>query len=172
MTETDPILDTPDSQPKRPVITVILGAIVVLAICTSAWFLFHVPSPNDATRGEATIQIKMSSEEMEYLSNIRVKDVALSRAENFLHQEVTILSGTIVNGGPETVVALDLTIQFADQMDQVALRETRGILGSPAMPLGPSQERKFDISFDRVPPSWNMQQPVLRVAHLLLSPRK
>jgi hypothetical protein len=57
-------------------------------------------------------------------------------------------------------------------MDQVALRETRGILGSPAVPLGPGQERKFDISFDRVPSSWNMQPPVLRVAHLLLVPRK
>ena len=172
MPETDPILDSPDIQQKRPFITVVLGAIVVIAICASAWFLFHTPSPNDSTANEATIKIKMTSAETEYLANIHVKDVALSRAENFLHQEVTILSGTIVNNGPQTVIALDLTIQFADQMDQIALRETRGILGSPALPLGPGQERKFDVSFDRVPPSWNLQQPVLRVTHLLLSPRK
>jgi hypothetical protein len=167
MPETDPILDLPDTQPNRSFITVVLGAIVIIAICASAWFLFHAPSTNETT-GRATIKIQMSSAETEYLAKIHVKDIALSRAENFLHQEVTILSGTIVNGGPETVVALDLTVQFADQMDQVALRETRGVLGSPAVPLGPGQERKFDISFDRVPPSWNMQPPVLRVAHLLL----
>ena len=171
MADNDPILDAPESQQNRPFITIVLGAIVVLAICASAWFLFHSPSSNPSTN-EATIKIKMNSAELEYLGNIHVKDIALSRAENFLHQEVTILSGTIVNAGPETVVAMDLTIQFSDQMDQVALRETRGILGSPSVPLGPGQERRFDISFDRVPPSWNMQQPVLRVAHLLLSPRK
>src|SRR5664279_4717067 len=171
MPDNDPILDAPESQQKRPFITILLGAIVVFAICASAWILFHSPSSNQST-GEATITIKMNSAEIEYLPNIHVKDITLSRAENFLHQEVTILSGTIVNTGPETVVALDLTIQFSDQMDQVALRETRGILGSPSVPLGPAQERKFDISFDRVPPSWNMQQPALRVAHLLLLPRK
>jgi hypothetical protein len=172
MSETDPILDSPDSQQNRPLLTLVLGTVVVIAICASAWFLFHTPSPNDATANEATIKIKMNSAETEYLANIHVKDIALSRAENFLHQEVTILSGTIVNSGAETVIALDLTILFVDQMDQIALRETRGILGSPALPLRPSQERKFDISFDRVPASWNMQQPTLHVAHLLLSPRK
>ena len=107
MPETDPILDSPDIQQKRPFITVVLGAIVVIAICASAWFLFHTPSPNDSTANEATIKIKMNSTETEYLANIHVKDVALSRAENFLHQEVTILSGTIVNNGPQTVIALD-----------------------------------------------------------------
>lgn len=171
MPDTNPILESPDGQQNRPLITLVLGAIVVIAICASAWFLFHTPTPNGSA-SEATIKIKMNSAEMEYLANIQVKDIALSRAENFLHQEVTILSGTIVNTGSQTVVALDLTIQFVDQMDQVALRETRGILGSPAVPLAPGQERKFDLSFDGVPPSWNMQQPVLRVAHLLLSPRK
>ena len=172
MPETDPILDSPETPQNRPFITVVFGAIVVLAICASAWFLFHAPASNDSSSSAVTIKIKMSPAETEYLNKITVKDIALSRAENFLHQEVTILSGTIVNGGSETVVALDLTIQFSDQMDQVALRETRGVLGSPAVPLGPGQERKFDISFDGVPSSWNMQQPSLRVAHLLLSPRK
>ena len=172
MPETDPILDSPETNQNRPLITFVLGAIVVIAICASAWFLFHSPSPNESSTGQATIKIKMNSAEMEYLGNIQVKDISMSRAENFLHQEVTILSGTLVNGGKETVVALDLTVQFADQMNQVALRETRGVLGSPAVPLGPGLERKFDISFDRVPSSWNMQQPMVRVSHLLLSPRK
>jgi|SRR3974390_3166455 len=172
MPETDPILDSPETPQNRPFFTIIFGAIVVLAICASAWFLFHSPSSSDSSSSAVTIKIKMNPVETEYLTKISVKDIALSRAENFLHQEVTILSGTILNGGTETVVALDLTIQFSDQMDQVALRETRGVLGSPATPLGPGQERKFDISFDAVPSSWNMQQPSLRVVHLLLSPKK
>lgn len=172
MQDSDPILDSPGSPQNRPFITAIFAAIVVIAICASAWFLFHAPSPGGSTADKTTINIKMNSAETEYLGYIHVKDIAMSRAENFLHQEVTILSGTVVNAGPGTVVALDLTIQFSDQMDQIALRETRGVLGSPATPLGPGQERRFDVSFDGVPGSWNMQQPALRVAHLLLSPRK
>ena len=146
MPENNPIRDSPEAQERRPLITVILGAIVVAAICTSAWFLFHVPSPNGNSLGEATIKIKMSPSEAEYFRNLQVKDISLSRAENFLHQEVTIVSGTLVNAGPETVVALDLTIEFSDQMGQVALRETRGVLGTPALPLAPGKERTFDIS--------------------------
>ena len=172
MTETEPILDSPETRQSRPFITAVLATVVVFAICASAWFLFHAPSPNDSNKSEATIKIKMNSAETDYLPHIQVKDISMSRAENFLHQEVTILSGTVVNAGPQTVVALDLTIQFADQMDQVALRETRAVLGSPALPLGPGQECRFDISFDGVPASWNMQQPILHVTHLLLSPRK
>jgi len=95
MPETDPILDSPETPQNRPFFTIIFGAIVVLAICASAWFLFHSPSSSDSSSSAVTIKIKMNPVETEYLTKISVKDIALSRAENFLHQEVTILSGTI-----------------------------------------------------------------------------
>jgi hypothetical protein len=162
-------IHNPDSEPleqKRPLLTFILGAVVVLAICISAWFLFH--GPPDAITSEATVKIKMNSAEDEYITNIKVKDIALSRAENFLHQEVTILSGTVVNSGSQTVVGLQLTVQFSDQMGQVALRESRGVLGSPAAPLGPGRERSFEISVEHVPATWNMRQPSIQVSSLTL----
>jgi hypothetical protein len=165
----------PDSSPveqKRPLLTVILGAVVLIAIVVSAWFLFHEPSPAGEESGKTTVAIKMNSAEQEYLANIHVKDIALSRAENFLHQEVTILNGTVVNTGPQTVSGMRITVQFSDQLDQVALRETRNVLGNPAVPLAPGQERSFEISFDHIPTSWNMQQPAIRVASLSLQPGK
>jgi hypothetical protein len=168
MPDTEPISDSPEEQQSRPIITLVITAIVVTAMSLSAWFLFHEPPPKRDSFNGATIKLNMGSAEKEYLSKLFVKDIALSRAENFLHQEVTILTGTIMNGGSQTVTALDLTIQFNDQMDQVALRETRGVLGTPPVPIGPGQERTFEISFEHVPTSWNMQQPTLRVANISL----
>ena len=168
MPDIDPISDTPEEKQNRPIVTFVIAAVVVTAMSLSAWILFHEPPQNRNSFNGATIRLNMSPAEKEYLSKLFVKDIALSRAENFLHQEVTILTGTIMNSGSQTVTELDLTIQFSDQMDQVALRETRGVLGTPPVPIGPGQERTFEISFDHVPPSWNMQQPTLRVANISL----
>jgi hypothetical protein len=168
MPDIEPIRESPAEPQSRPVVTLVIAAIVVTAMSLSAWFLFHEPPPTRDSFNGATVKLNMGSAEKEYLAKLFVKDIALSRAENFLHQEVTILTGTIMNGGSQTVTALDLTIQFSDQMDQVALRETRGVLGTPPVPIGPGQERTFEISFDHVPATWNRQQPTLRVANITL----
>ncbi len=168
MPDLQPNPDSPQEQTNRPLITVIIAVIVVAAISISAWFLFHDSPANDRATAGANIKLNMTPVEREYAGKLLVKDIALSRAENFLHQEVTILNGTVVNGGTETVIALDVIVEFSDQMDQVALRETRAILGAPAVPLAPGQQRAFELSFDHVPASWNMQQPSLRVANLSL----
>src|SRR5450432_920706 len=164
-------IHNPDPAPleqKRPFVTFILGAVVLLAICISAWFLFHGPPSDDTVSSESTIKIKMNSAEQEYLASIQLKDLSLSRAENFLHQEVTMLDGTVVNTGSRTVIGLQLTVQFSDQMDQIALRESRIILSANAAPLAPGQARSFEISFDHVPATWNTQQPSVQIANLSL----
>jgi len=114
----------------------------------------------------------MTPAEQAYLKNIRIEKIALSRAENFIHQEVTILSGEVVNDGPEKILYLSFTVEFADSMDQIALRETRGVLSAPSATLSPGERRPFEISFDHVPSSWNMQQPYVRASYLQLSHRK
>ncbi|MGB2627807.1 MAG: hypothetical protein WAK20_13545 [Candidatus Acidiferrum sp.] len=164
MSDMNRISDSTVEKQSRPVITFVIAAMVVTAMSLSAWVLFHDSAKNRNSFNGATIKVNMTQTEKEYLSKLFVKDIKLSRAENFLHQEVTILSGTIMNSGTQTVTKLDLTIQFSDPMDQVALRETRGVLGEPPVGIGPGQERAFEISFDHVPATWNMQQPTLRVA--------
>jgi hypothetical protein len=171
MPDIEPHLDSPELQKSRSLVTLVIAAIVVVAICVSAWFLFHEAVPKNGALVGATIKLNMSPAEREYVDKLLLKDVALSRSENFLHQEVTVLNGTIVNTGTETVTALDVSIRFSDQMDQVVLRETRSILGIPATSLGPGQRRDFELSFEHVPPSWNMQVPTLRLVNLTLSAR-
>jgi hypothetical protein len=57
-------------------------------------------------------------------------------------------------------------------MNQIALRESRLALTSASAPLGPGERRAFDVSFERIPASWNMQLPIVRVSGLLFVPSK
>ena len=157
----------PDPDPKKqlPIIP-ILGFLVLLAIAPVLWIALRAP---EASPSRAAVPAKMSPEEQAYAKSIHIENIVLSRAENFIHQEVTILDADAVNAGQQTVTGLAVTVEFFDDMRQVVLRETRGILGTPPAVLGPGQKRSFSISFDRVPASWNLQQPSVRVTSLQLA---
>ena len=109
--------------------------------------------------------------EQAYAPHIHIENVAMSRAQNFLNQEVTIVAGDMVNSGDRVLQGLELTVIFTDSMNQVVLREARTVLDGTALPLGPGERRNFEISFEHVSTMWNMQQPAISVTalHLVLS---
>jgi hypothetical protein len=166
----EPLHSTQEQQKpaSQTPVTLVLAAVVVLVIAASLWFLFKSP--------QGTLQLvvtpRMSDVEKDYAKNLRVENIVMSRAENFLHQEVTTLNAEVVNGGPQAIAALELSVEFTDEMNQVVLREARGVLGTPAAALVPGERRGFEISFDHVPTSWNMQQPAVRVSSLQLAKAK
>ena len=162
----------PEEKPKTSVITLVIAAVVVLAIAGSLWFLFTPLQNKTEHAGPGAAAAKMSDAEQEYARNLRFENIALSRAENFLHQEVTTLNGEVVNGGKQPVQRLFVTMEFADDLNQVVLRETRGVLGAPPVALAPGERRAFEISFEHLPSSWNRQQPALRVASLEIPAEK
>jgi hypothetical protein len=51
-------------------------------------------------------------------------------------------------------------------MKQIVLRETRPILFGVTATLPPGKSAHFEVSFDHVPSSWNMQLPTVQVAGL------
>jgi hypothetical protein len=164
-------MKNPDNRPEGPKtssVTIMLGAVVLLSILFSSWFLFAPPINQKATSGQISIAVKMIPAERDYLPKIRVEKIALSRAENFIHQEVTILNAEVTNDGTQAVTALLLTVEFRDELNQVVLRETRGALGTPPVPLVPGESRPIEISFDNVPTSWNRQLPTTRASYLRL----
>jgi len=163
--------EKPEKEERRSPVTLIIGGVVALSILLSLWFLFHGPTGGPSIFPR-TVNLKMTAAEQAYLKNIRIEKMALSRAENFIRQEVTILSGEVVNDGSENIQLLSLTVEFADSMNQIALRETRSVLGAPSAALSPGERRPFEISFDHVPSSWNMQQPYVRASYVQLSHRK
>ena len=153
-------------------VTLVLAAIVVFVIAASLWFLFKSPPPPQQGTLPLVVTPRMSDAEKDYATNVRVENLAMSRAENFLHQEVTILNAEVVNGGPQAIATLELSVEFSDEMNQVVLREARAVLGTPPAVLASGERRSFEISFDHVPPSWNMQLPAVRVTSLQLAKAK
>jgi hypothetical protein len=160
----------PDPEQRKPLpLNVLLGALVVVAIALTFWLAFKAPQGSSSRVAPSNITIPMTQAEQAYAKSIQIENVALSRAENFIHQEVTILNADAVNAGQRTVASLTVTVEFFDDLHQVVLRESRSILGSPSAALGPGQRRSFSISFDRVPSSWNLQQPSVQVTNLQLA---
>jgi hypothetical protein len=172
MQETFENPEPPESKPKTSPVTVGMGVVVAVAILTSLWFLFEPLQSRKPTTLRENVIVNMNSAEQEYAKKIEVGNIAMSRAENFLHQEVTTLTGELYNSGPEPVLALTLTTEFSDDMNQIVLRETRKVLEPPGAALAPGERRAFEISFDHVPNSWNMQAPAVRISHLQLASQK
>jgi hypothetical protein len=174
MQETFQNPETPQSKPKASPVTIGMAVVVVAAILISLWFLFAPLQRRKGTVLKETVNLSpgMSAAELAYANKIEIGNIAMSRAENFLHQEVTTLTGELYNGGSEPVAGISLTTEFSDEMKQIVLRETRKVLGAPDAALAPGARRAFEISFEHVPHSWNMQAPTVRVSSLQLPARK
>jgi hypothetical protein len=161
-----------DTQPPRnPVRSIPLTA-AALALLLALAFFFWFSHPSGPSTARREIHLTLGPAERAYASHIQVGNLALSRAENFLHQEVTTLSGDLTNAGDQPVLALELTVEFYDEMHQVVLRETRAVFSRSALPIAPGERRSFEISFEHIPSSWNMQPPAVRVTGLRLAPAK
>src|SRR3989440_8955609 len=133
----------------------VAGAAVVIVL--SAVYLW--PGRQSPSRGTQETHPPFGPAERAYAPKIHFENLGLSRAENFLNQEVTILNGEAVNTGDRPLSELEVTVAFVDQMNQIALRETRSVLGATAAPLASGERRPLEISFEHIPASWNRQLP-------------
>ena len=161
-----------EQQPDRgPFSFALLVAAAAVVIVLAGFYLW--PGRQSPSRGGAQeVHPPFGPEERAYAPKIVIEDPALSRAENFLHQEVTILASELANTGERTLREVEVTVEFYDDMNQIALRESRLAINSASPPLEPGARRPFDVSFEHIPTSWNMQQPVVRVTGLLFAPSR
>jgi hypothetical protein len=163
----EPQIDIPDRlQPERGRFSfaLLLAGAAAVIIFAALYFSPGRQSPPDAAhRGP---RFSFGPVEREYATKIRLENSTLSRAENFLHQEVYTLSGEVVNGGERAVRGIEVTIEFFDEMNQIVLRETRSIIVPGAPPLGAGERRPFEVSFEHVPSSWNTQPPLVEITGL------
>jgi hypothetical protein len=140
--------------------------LVVLAVTTVilllGFFLWRA-STRRVQPAVSGSQDAQGPDERAYMSKVGVDHVEISRAENFLHQEVTTISGEISNGGNRSLASVELTIEFYDDLNQIAQRETRSLFGPPGPPIPPGDHREFEVSFEHISSSWNMRQPVIKV---------
>lgn len=150
----------PDGIFRHPAV-IALATLFGLAALYLLFFRGPVPSTNSVQ-----VHLPFGSEEQAYAGKLQLGNFAMSEAENFLHQQVKYLDGDIANNGDRTLTGVEVTVEFQDGMSQTALRESRPALAGPSAKLGPGETTHFQVSFDHIPPSWNMQMPSVRVSGL------
>jgi hypothetical protein len=86
-----------------------------------------------------------------------------------IKQEFTYVNGTMSNDGDQTIRAMEVTVEFRDDLKQVILRDSQFVIaphGDP--PLNAGLSREFQLTLEHVPAEWNQEYPSLRVTGLLL----
>jgi hypothetical protein len=163
----EPQIQIPDrAQPDRGrfnfALVLAVAAVLIILVALFAWPGRQSP-PGAAPQA---LHLPFGPEEQAYAPRVHLENITLSRAENFLHQEVTTLSGELLNTGDRALRGADITIEFFDDLNQIALREQRAAIAPGAPPLAPGERRSFEVSFEHISSSWNRQQPLVRVTGL------
>jgi hypothetical protein len=110
-----------------------------------------------------------------YAANLKLSDLKMSAAENFVGATVSYVDGTVANSGDKTVTHVMVQVLFKDDMGQLAQREdipmqvlkTDGpypeAVDFSVSPLGPGQSKPFRLTFEGISAQWNRQYPDIQV---------
>ena len=144
----------------------IAGLIVMAIVVGSILFVTRSSSKH----GLGLVQhLPFGSSEQVYAPQLHFQNLQLAHADNLLNQEFIYVNGVVSNDGNKIVDALEVTVEFHDQFNQVILQETQQVFGPPGDPLKPGQQRDFQVTLERkLPATWNQQYPSIRVTGLIL----
>lgn len=145
---------------------VTLAVVIGVAVVVAAAIYFPSGRSGRSTGPGMPSPLPFGAAEQSYAAKVQFGDFAISRAENYLHQEVTTLTTGLRNTGDRLIREMEVTLEFHDVMRQVVLREPRRILNSSSVPLAAGETRTFEISFEHLPDLWDRQAPAIRVTGL------
>ncbi|MGB8112445.1 MAG: DUF2393 family protein [Candidatus Sulfotelmatobacter sp.] len=153
-----PVTEEPDS--SRRIIGIAVAVVIILAIII-ALLLRSEP--------------RKSSGPPAYAANLKLSDLKMSAAENFVGATVNYVDGTVKNTGDKIVTHAIVEVTFKDDMGQLAQREevplqvlkTSGpypeAVDLSTSPLGPGQSKPFRLTFESISAQWNHQYPDIQV---------
>jgi Protein of unknown function (DUF2393) len=110
-----------------------------------------------------------------YIANIKLSDLKMSAAENFVGATVSYIDGTVTNSGDQTVTHAVVEVTFKDSIGQTAQRESVPLkvlktsgpypeaVDLSMSPLGPSQSKPFRLTFESISEQWNHEYPGLKI---------
>jgi hypothetical protein len=143
--------------------TIVIAVAVVMVIAVVLALLLRTP-PKSASGPPA------------YVVNLKLSDLKMSAAENFVGATVSYIDGTVANLGSKTVTHVMVEVRFKDDMGQLAQREeiplqllkTSGPYPEAAdfsvAPLGPGQSTAFRLTFESISGQWNHAYPDIQVS--------
>ena len=110
-----------------------------------------------------------------YATNVKVSDLKMSAAENFVGASVTYIDGTVTNAGEKAIIHAMVHVIFRNSLGEVAQAEDVALrvlqTGGPypdavdltMSPLAPGQSKPFRLTFEHVSADWNQVYPELQV---------
>jgi hypothetical protein len=143
----------------------LLAGLVVVVVLASIIYLWARADLNSATH---VAPLPMGAAEQAYAPQVSFTDIEMSRAENFLHQQVTYIAGTISNNGPRKIAGMEVTLEFHDISQKTILREKQRMISLEGTPLAPGAKRQFELSFETIPDEWDRRPPAFLITGLQL----
>ncbi len=147
---------------KSNLLPIFVGLALVLLVVGIAAFLLRTDS-------------KIAAPPHPYAVNLKLSDLKMSAAENFIGATVTYLDGTVTNAGDKAVSHAIVHVAFKDSLGQVAQAEDVPLhvlqatgpysdaVDLSVSPLAPGQGKQFRLTFEHVTADWNHEYPELRV---------
>ena len=113
-----------------------------------------------------------------YAANLKISDLRMSAAENFVGGTVTYLDGKIANLGDQSVIAVTVHVLFKNSLGQVVQTEDLPIhvlqsagpypdvVELTQAPLGPVQTKAFRLTLEHISADWNRSLPELKITQV------
>lgn len=115
-----------------------------------------------------------------YAANLKLSDLKMSAAENFVGARVTYVDGTVTNTGNQTVIHATVHVIFKNSLAEIAQTEDIPLrvlqTGGPYLdavdlslsPLAPGHSKPFRLTFEHVTADWNQTYPEVTVTDVKL----
>ncbi len=157
-----------EEESGTPWVPIGLGILVVIAALGALAYFGRGPQQPAAVTPPA------------YADNLKITDLKLSAAENFVGGSVTYIEGKITNAGPKVVTGITVEIIFRNSLGEMVQKETmplqslvqRGpymdVESFAAAPLHPNEVRAFRLTFEHISADWNHGYPEMRIIGLKL----
>ena len=154
---------------KRNWTPFVIGGVALLAVVLALVI---------ASRGPAIIAPQQSP----YAGNLKLSDVKLSAAENYVGGTVTYLDVNITNDGNQTLTGAQMQAVFKNTMGQVVQTETiplhvlveNQMAGYPDLvdlsrsPIGPGQTKTVRMTLEHISADWDNNAPEMQLTGLKL----
>ena len=153
----------PSEERSRLPVAFIVGLVIVALFVGAAVWLSRYSTPSGP---QVETPLPMGGSEQAYAPRIVFLEPKMSRAANFLNQEVTFIFGTVQNGGSRGIRQIEITLEFHDVFNQVVQREKQRLFEPKEPPLKPGETRNFQITYEHISAQWNQVYPSIRVSGL------
>ena len=153
----------PTEERSRLPVAFLVGVVVVALLVGAAVLFSRYSAPAGS---EVEKPLPVGPVEQAYASRIHFLEPKMSRAANFLNQEVTYVFCSVENGGDRKIQQIEITIEFHDPFNQVILRDKQRLFLPTAQPFLPGQLRDIQIPYEHIPAQWNNVFPSIVVTGL------